>query len=277
MAVRLCGVGDNVVDRYLHLDLMFPGGNALNVAVFARRAGAEAGYIGIVGDDLSGTMVRNALVAETVEITRLRVNESFNAFSQIGIDEDGNRYFIGSTPPPYRLRLDRADLDHVSTYDFVHTGDYGQVEGQLADLSAAARLSFDFGSKPADYAESLLPHIRIATFSGSGLDESGVLALIRWAQARGPETVIVTRGAAGSTVAVGETIHHEPAVPVTVTDSLGAGDAYIATFVVALGAGASLPEAAHRAAAAAGEVCTRFGAFGHEAPMAPLPVTVTTG
>ena len=277
MAVRLCGVGDNVVDRYLHLDLMFPGGNALNVAVFARRAGAEAGYIGIVGDDLSGTLVRNALVAETVEITRLRVNESFNAFSQIGIDEDGNRYFIGSTPPPYRLRLDRADLDHVSTYDFVHTGDYGQVEGQLADLSAAARLSFDFGSKSADYAEPLLPHIRIATFSGSGLDESGVLALIRWAQARGPETVIVTRGAAGSTVAVGETIHHEAAVPVTVTDSLGAGDAYIATFVVALGAGASLPEAAHRAAAAAGEVCTRFGAFGHEAPMAPLPVTVTTG
>lgn len=277
MAVRLCGVGDNVVDRYLHLDLMFPGGNALNVAVFARRAGAEAGYIGIIGDDLSGTLVRNALVAEKVEITRLRINESFNAFSQIGIDQDGNRYFIGSTPPPYRLRLDRADLDHVSTYDFVHTGDYGQVEGQLADLSAAARLSFDFGAKPADYADPLLPHIRIATFSGSDLDDAGVLALIRWAQARGPDTVIVTRGAEGSTVAVGEAIHHEPAVPVTVTDSLGAGDAYTATFIVALGAGASLPEAAHRAAAAAGEVCTRFGAFGHEAPMAPLPVTATTG
>ena len=40
--MRLAGVGDNVVDRYRDLGLMFPGGQALNVAVHARRIGIES-------------------------------------------------------------------------------------------------------------------------------------------------------------------------------------------------------------------------------------------
>ncbi|MFD2353648.1 hypothetical protein ACFSTC_36920 [Nonomuraea ferruginea] len=34
--------GDNVVDRYLHAGLMYPGGSAANVAVHSRRLGATA-------------------------------------------------------------------------------------------------------------------------------------------------------------------------------------------------------------------------------------------
>lgn len=275
MAVRLCGVGDNVVDRYLELGLMFPGGNAVNVAVFARKAGAHAGYLGITGNDVAGETVRRALAAEGVDISRVRVNASFNAFSQIGIDGEGNRYFIGSTPPPYRLELEQADFDYLSGFDLVHTGDYGQVEGQLGALSAVAPVSFDFGSKPLDYAEPLLRHVSAATFSGSDLSDREVLERIRWAQERGPRTVIVTRGALGSVVAVGGTVHHEPAVPVAVKDSLGAGDAYIATLLTGLHAGRTLPDSAAAAARAAGEVCTRLGAFGYEVPMTPLPVPAT--
>ena len=65
--MRVCGVGDNVVDRYLGLDRMYPGGNALNVAVFCRRAGVEAAYLGITGSDEAGALVRESLVAEGVE------------------------------------------------------------------------------------------------------------------------------------------------------------------------------------------------------------------
>ena len=42
VGVKVLGIGDNVVDKYLNLGLMFPGGNALNVAVFAHRYGADA-------------------------------------------------------------------------------------------------------------------------------------------------------------------------------------------------------------------------------------------
>lgn len=98
--MRICGVGDNVIDRYLHCDLMFAGGNALNFAVFGRQAGAQAAYLGITGNDIPAGVIRHALCAEGVDISRVRINESFNALSQIDIDADGNRF---SSVPCRRL------------------------------------------------------------------------------------------------------------------------------------------------------------------------------
>ncbi|MDP6184230.1 MAG: hypothetical protein QF609_10460 [Gammaproteobacteria bacterium] len=41
--VRLLGLGDNAVDIYADKGVMFPGGNAVNVAVHGKRRGATAG------------------------------------------------------------------------------------------------------------------------------------------------------------------------------------------------------------------------------------------
>jgi sugar/nucleoside kinase (ribokinase family) len=44
--------GDNVVDVYPpHQHTMYPGGNALNFAVFARQLGYSSAYLGVFGDD----------------------------------------------------------------------------------------------------------------------------------------------------------------------------------------------------------------------------------
>ena len=47
--MKLLGLGDNVFDAYLFRDELYPGGNAANVSVLARRIGAEyTGYLGAV-------------------------------------------------------------------------------------------------------------------------------------------------------------------------------------------------------------------------------------
>lgn len=51
--MKLIAVGDNVVDYYQDQETFYPGGNALNVAVLAKRLGHESSYIGIVGNDES--------------------------------------------------------------------------------------------------------------------------------------------------------------------------------------------------------------------------------
>lgn len=35
--MKVLGIGDNVVDKYVHLRMMYPGGNALNFSVFAKK------------------------------------------------------------------------------------------------------------------------------------------------------------------------------------------------------------------------------------------------
>lgn len=44
--VKVLGLGDNVCDVYLHTDTMYPGGQALNFAVYARMLGAESEFLG---------------------------------------------------------------------------------------------------------------------------------------------------------------------------------------------------------------------------------------
>lgn len=52
---------------------MFPGGNALNVAVFCKRYGVnKSSYLGIVENDAAAENVLNALRQEDVDIAKVR-------------------------------------------------------------------------------------------------------------------------------------------------------------------------------------------------------------
>ena len=71
--MKLLSLGDNVFDAYLFRKELYPGGNAANVSVLARRAGAEAtGYLGVAADDPAGCHFRSALEAEQVDLSRLK-------------------------------------------------------------------------------------------------------------------------------------------------------------------------------------------------------------
>ena len=55
--MRIAGIGDNVIDRYLNKGVMYPGGNAVNVAAHSAMLGADSAYIGVIGDDLGGSII----------------------------------------------------------------------------------------------------------------------------------------------------------------------------------------------------------------------------
>jgi hypothetical protein len=71
--VKIAAVGDNVVDCYVSRGLMYPGGNCLNVSVFASRFGASSAYIGAIGADPAGRLIATALNEEGIDTSRLRV------------------------------------------------------------------------------------------------------------------------------------------------------------------------------------------------------------
>ncbi len=62
--MRLLGLGDNTVDTYVDQGTQYPGGNAVNVAVFAHRLGLAAGYLGCLGADAAGDLLLQALQAK---------------------------------------------------------------------------------------------------------------------------------------------------------------------------------------------------------------------
>ena len=92
--------------------------------------------------------------------------------------------------------------------------------------------------------------------TGQGTTEGMAETLLGW----GVPVVALRMGARGSLVATAEgEVYTVPAVPTTVVDTTGAGDAYCGGFLVALGTGLDVPEAGARAAVSASFAIEQFG------------------
>ena len=265
---RLLGLGDNTLDTYVDLGLQFPGGNAVNVAVFARRLGAFAGYLGCLGDDYGGDLLFAALAAEGVDLSLCRRRHGTNARAMIGL-EAGERRFLGaSAGVRARYDLDVADFAEIATYDVVHTSINSEIEAELPRIRAArALISYDFSYKFAlPLAAQALPAVDIAFLSCPGLGDEKAAGLLHEFAAGGPAIVVAMRGAAGAMALARRRIHEQAARPIDPLDTLGAGDGFIAAFLLAHLGGRPIAAALEAGARFAASVCGAHGAFGHARP-----------
>jgi len=265
--MRIVGIGDNVVDRYVNLGQMFPGGNALNVAVYAHWAGAQTAYIGAVGTDRAGRLILQALQAEGVDVSHVRVVEGSTAYADVVLVE-GDRQFVGSSVGVSRFEPSPADMAFLQGSDLVHSSVYSGLDSWVAAVSGQLPLSFDFSDHidPA-YVRTLAPHLVYALFSGSRLTAQEAEDLVRWTVSLGTKVALVTRGTQGTILCIEGRCWTQPIHPVHAIDTLGAGDGFMATFLVAHLQGATPPEALARAAEGAAAVCTYNGAFGRGGPI----------
>jgi fructoselysine 6-kinase len=272
--MRVCCAGDNVVDCYPDLGLMYPGGNAVNVAVGARRAGCESAYVGAVGADVPGRVIVDALIAEGVGTERLRIVDGPTAYAVVQLVE-GERVFVDSDLGVSEIVLDQDDLAYAATFDLVHSGDCSGLETQLPALAAAVPVSFDFSHRPAEYCAPLLPHVEIASFSAGHLDDAAIEKLLRDATAAGPRVALATAGSRGAMLLIDRRVYHAPAVAApTVVDTLGAGDTFIARILVGILCEETPATMLRAASELAAETIGESGAFGHPASL-ELPLLPT--
>lgn len=268
--MRLLGVGDNVVDRYVTLGREYPGGNAVNVAVFARRLGAESSYMGVLGDDLSGQYVFDSLRREGVGTEFCEVAQGPNAFAEVKT-VDTDRVFVGAKPNVATFSPKESHFENMSDFDVVHSGYAGTFGSSVVAMAEKSKVSYDFGSEEKYTLESvdlqsMLPYLYLASFSGSHLDAAGAEALAHYAIEHGAKHALVTRGRSGAYLAQSSSGMWQEAEPTSVVDTLGAGDAFIASVLVGLLTRRKTSEVLASASAHAAQVCTRYGAFGDGRP-----------
>lgn len=270
---RIVAIGDNDVDCYASTGLMYPGGNCYNVSVLARRFGARSAYVGAMADDPAGRHMRRVLAAEGVETDRLRVVDGLTAYCVIG-HRDGDREFLTYDLGVSRFAPDDADIAYLAGFDAAHVGRSSGLDGWLGAIAAQTALSYDFAVQhEADHIRAVAPLCWLAAVSTSELDKADALALARTIHAADARWVLATRGRQGA-ILVGEDGEREVAAhPVEATDTLGAGDTFIARTLVGLLRGEDPAATLAEAAKAAAATCTYFGAVGHGVPI-DLPVAV---
>ncbi|MFJ2263667.1 PfkB family carbohydrate kinase [Streptomyces sp. NPDC087844] len=241
--MNVLGFGDNTVDRFVDRGTDYPGGNCVNVAVYARRLGLDAAYLGVFGDDDLGTFVRTSVAAQGVAVDRSTVRPGRTSVSTLHV-RDGDRLFLGYDDGTVREQpaLDDGLTAYAASFALVHSSVYSRTEAELPGLAAAGPLvSFDFSDEeeyrtPA-YLDRVCPHVDLALLSCSHLDETATRALLAEAVRRGAGMALATRGLAGAIAYDGgvmATAPSHPADPASMSDTMGCGDAFLAGFAVSL-------------------------------------------
>ncbi|WP_337006820.1 PfkB family carbohydrate kinase [Microbacterium sp. LB12] len=286
--MRVLGFGDNIIDRFLDRGIDYPGGNAVNVAVYARRRGAHAEYLGVFGEDDAGSYLRASIEDAGVPTPRSVVRRGESGVSSLRV-VDGDRTFLGWNGGGVTVRepidLDEGREEYAAGFDVVHSSVYSRVETELPRLRRHDVLvSFDLSSEPefraAEYLDRVAPFADLVLLSCADLDEEASFALLDEAVRRGAGLALGTRGVEGAVVTDGEVRLSAPAKLLDggapMVDTMGCGDAFVAGFLVSLhGDGwrrdrrpdaAALHAALRAGADAAHDQCFVEGAFGRGRP-----------
>jgi fructoselysine 6-kinase len=262
--LRIAAVGDNCVDIYTNLGQTFPGGGPVNFAVQARRAGTTAAYIGVIGDDTHGDWIADALAAEDVDTRYLLRQPGPTARAWVTLKNNDRTFLRADRGVRERLTI-TPDIDaYLARFDLVHTTLDGCVDTDVPRWHAQGRtISYDFSHRATPEQLALLPFVDVAFFSGQDLTNEAAYDRIVALHRQGARVVVITLGAGGSLALDDTHIAYQPAISIDIVDTLGAGDAFQAAFMIAHLHGSDLSVALQAGAERAAQACTSLGGFGH--------------
>ena len=236
--MRVIGLGDNVVDMYMHRNVMYPGGNAMNFAVYANLMGVESAYLGVFGSDDAAAHVHDTAQTLGLDMSHCRYEDGENGYSQVDIKE-GDRIFTGSNKGgvlrEHPVKLSRLDLEYLSGFDVVHTSMFSYVQQELPKLRQwCSFISMDFSDQfSKEHLKTYCPYIDCACLSCSHMEEEEILRLMRDIVDAGcRHIVLATRGNKGAIVMVDGRIYRQSPCLIKAVDTMGAGDSFITRFLV---------------------------------------------
>lgn len=236
--ISVLGIGDNVCDKYLHIKTIYPGGNALNIAVFGKLSGANAAYLGTFGDDEIGRHVYSAAKELGIDLSHCRLEEGENGCARVLLSDGdrvflkGNRGGVSRTKPPVLTKLDE---EYISAYELVHTSIYSFMESELPKIrKAAGFVSMDFSNHYDEaYLKRCCPYLDCAEISCGDLEESQIHKTMGQIMKFGcRHIVIATRGSKGAFALVDGKLYEQSSCLVKAVDTMGAGDSFITCFLI---------------------------------------------
>jgi ribokinase len=265
---RLPRPGETVLGTHF---AQHPGGKGLNQAVAASRLGASVAFIGCVGDDDAGGVLRSVALDEGIDVSLLSVEAGCpTGRAMIAVDENAENSIVVIAGANTRVAPTAAPSAAVVLV---------QLEIPLDTVVAACRAARASGTRtvlnPAPAPPDGLPR-ELLECCDVIVPNEHELELLGGADALlagGVGAVVVTRGSAGVTIveaqAGGQPSRSRaiPAFEVDPVDTTGAGDAFCGTLAARLAAGDPLDTAA-RAAAAAGALATTVAGAVPSLPLA---------
>jgi len=235
--------------------LKAPGGAPANVAVAVARLGHNSAFLGQVGDDPFGHYLAGVLQADHVDVTGLRFSsEARTMLAFVSLASAGERSFVFYRHPSADMLIRPEDvaLEVINDKRIFHFGSISLIsEPNRSAVLSAAQYAHKRG-----LLISYDPNLRLSLWPDADAARNGMLTGLNYAHIvkvsdeelefltggsdvaplwrQEMQIIVVTHGAAGSTVYTRIGQHHVPGFKVDPIDTTGAGDGFVAGLLVGI-------------------------------------------
>ena len=267
------------------------GGGATNAAVTFARHGFDSGYMGMIGDDIAGKAVLEALHKDGVDTALVSIDKQHNTgASVILLSPNGERTVLTYRGASNQYAIDEHDFDSAHAqwlYISSLSGDFAALQ---AIVEYAKRHDIKVAINPGKgelqhnhHFLELLPAITILGLNKEEMqqlyDGISVEDAIRRAAEHIPY-ILVTDGPNGAIATDGTKLYRAGVYQdVPVVDRIGAGDAFNSGFVAKIAQGESVEAALTFASANSTSVVSKIGAkagiLSARDPLHTMPIDVS--
>lgn len=245
------------------------GGEVATALVALSKLGASTTYLGKVGDDLAGQMIRQELNQYGVDTSHLVIDSAATSIaSMVIIDQNsGKRTILAGDLSRCELQPTEIPQDLFDSVRYLHLdGTSRQAAHSAVSIARKKGIKTVLDADILAYDEEieyLLKRTDILIASEgfarrfTGLDKPE--EMIERLRLFGAEIVTVTLGDKGSISFSKDRMIYTPAFRVDVVDTTGAGDVYHGAFIYGLLQNWPVEKTAEFASAVAAMKCTRLG------------------
>jgi fructokinase len=244
------------------------GGAPFNFAVNAHRLGHRVLFLSATGDDERGAAARRQAAALGLDTSFIQVAAGqTTGHVTVRIDAAGQPDYTIHRPAAYDfLELDDATLARIAALEpeWIYFGTLYQMDAgarsqvcRLMQAFPAARRLYDVNLRRASYTPELVEDsLALAHVVKLNHEEAELFP-----DFGGASAAAVTRGERGCAIRIGDDRAECAASPVTVADTVGAGDAFAAAFLHGIAQGWSAARTGEYANRLGGLVASRSGAI----------------
>ncbi|HKL33065.1 MAG TPA: carbohydrate kinase [Tangfeifania sp.] len=258
-----------------------PGGAPMNVAIHLKKLGLNPTIVSRIGNDEPGIELKHFLEKWGLDTRFVAIDQNLNTSEVlVHLDENRNATYEICEPVAWdNLCIDNDLLKLATDADLIIFGSLAQRNKvtrktllKLLENSKANRLLDVNMRPPFDKPEIVEQLLHVSDFAK--LNDEELIGIAAWHHKNGSEkelikwlaefyscpTVCVTRGANGAILFVDGKFHEHPGFKVKATDTVGAGDSFLAALISGFSEKKSPQKALEFACAVGAYVASQHGA-----------------
>ena len=268
-SISLTAIGDTCLDIYPQKGQTFLGGAAFNLSLHAQKAGAQASLISAVGTDSWGQKYLSRLKANHINSSQLTIIKGKTSHLNITLNKNNQPTFSAWKLGVLKnFKLSPQHKKFLLTQDAAIAVLFKPISllfNSFVNLKLPTTLKVgDFSGssdydQPASIINSFSKNLDLIVKTLDQKDRKSLAFLKNLAKTQN-KLVLVLLGDKGSQVFTKNHQFHQPIIKTTTKDTTGAGDAYLATFVVEYLKTKNIPQSMLKATKATSRVISKLGA-----------------